>query len=32
VLLSFGQWLKIGLPFTILTTAASALFIWLVWR
>jgi Na+/H+ antiporter NhaD/arsenite permease-like protein len=31
VMLSFGRWLKIGLPFTILTTAASALFIWLVW-
>jgi Na+/H+ antiporter NhaD/arsenite permease-like protein len=31
VLMSFGQWLKIGFPFTILTTAASAVFIWLVW-
>jgi Na+/H+ antiporter NhaD/arsenite permease-like protein len=31
VLLSFGQWLKIGLPFTLLTTAISAGFIWLVW-
>jgi Na+/H+ antiporter NhaD/arsenite permease-like protein len=26
------QWLKIGLPFTLLTTAASAAFVWLVWR
>jgi Na+/H+ antiporter NhaD/arsenite permease-like protein len=29
--MDFGQWLKIGFPFTILTTGASALFIWLVW-
>jgi Na+/H+ antiporter NhaD/arsenite permease-like protein len=31
-LMNFGQWLKIGLPFTLLTTAASAAFIWAVWR
>jgi Na+/H+ antiporter NhaD/arsenite permease-like protein len=30
--MSFGHWLKIGLPFTLLTTGASVLFIWLVWR
>jgi Na+/H+ antiporter NhaD/arsenite permease-like protein len=29
--LNFGQWLKIGLPFTVLTTAASAVFVWFVW-
>jgi Na+/H+ antiporter NhaD/arsenite permease-like protein len=29
--LSFFQWLKIGLPFTLLTTGVSATFIWLVW-
>jgi Na+/H+ antiporter NhaD/arsenite permease-like protein len=29
---SFLQWLKIGLPFTLLTTTASAAFIWIVWR
>jgi Na+/H+ antiporter NhaD/arsenite permease-like protein len=29
---SFAQWLKIGLPFTVLTTAAASLFVWLVWR
>jgi Na+/H+ antiporter NhaD/arsenite permease-like protein len=29
---SFAQWLKIGLPFTLLTTAASSVFVWLVWR
>jgi Na+/H+ antiporter NhaD/arsenite permease-like protein len=32
VSMSFGHWLKIGLPFTLLTTGASALFVWLVWR
>jgi Na+/H+ antiporter NhaD/arsenite permease-like protein len=31
-LLNFGQWLKIGVPFTLLTVAVSAAFIWLVWR
>jgi Na+/H+ antiporter NhaD/arsenite permease-like protein len=29
---NFGQWLKIGVPFTLITTAASAAFVWLVWR
>jgi Na+/H+ antiporter NhaD/arsenite permease-like protein len=29
---SFGQWLKIGVPFTLITTGASAVFVWLVWR
>jgi Na+/H+ antiporter NhaD/arsenite permease-like protein len=29
--MSFGQWLKIGAPFTLITTAVSAAFIWLVW-
>jgi Na+/H+ antiporter NhaD/arsenite permease-like protein len=32
VKMNFVQWLKIGLPFTALTTAASALFVWIVWR
>ncbi|MDR1971375.1 MAG: citrate transporter [Treponema sp.] len=32
ITVSFTQWLKIGLPFTLLTTAASSVFIWLVWR
>jgi Na+/H+ antiporter NhaD/arsenite permease-like protein len=31
VKLNFWQWLKIGAPFTLVTVAASALFIWLVW-
>ncbi|MDR2767983.1 MAG: citrate transporter [Treponema sp.] len=31
VRLNFFQWLKIGLPFTLLTTTASAVFIWIVW-
>jgi Na+/H+ antiporter NhaD/arsenite permease-like protein len=30
--MNFGQWLKIGIPFTLITTAASAIFVWLVWR
>jgi Na+/H+ antiporter NhaD/arsenite permease-like protein len=32
VKLSFLQWLKIGLPFTLLTTGVSAAFIWFVWK
>ena len=32
VKMNFAQWLKIGLPFTALTTAFSALFVWVVWR
>jgi Na+/H+ antiporter NhaD/arsenite permease-like protein len=29
--IDFGKWLKIGLPFTVLTTAISALFVWFNW-
>jgi Na+/H+ antiporter NhaD/arsenite permease-like protein len=32
VLLNFSQWLKIGIPFTLITTAAAAAFVWIVWR
>jgi Na+/H+ antiporter NhaD/arsenite permease-like protein len=32
VKMGFGRWLRIGLPFTLLTTGVSALFIWIVWR
>jgi Na+/H+ antiporter NhaD/arsenite permease-like protein len=32
VRMSFDRWLRIGLPFTALTTSVSALFIWAVWR
>ncbi|MDR0599708.1 MAG: citrate transporter [Treponema sp.] len=32
ITVTFAQWLKIGFPFTLLTTLASALFIWFVWR
>jgi Na+/H+ antiporter NhaD/arsenite permease-like protein len=32
VKMNFIQWLKIGLPFTAITTAFSSLFVWLVWR
>ncbi|MDR2794087.1 MAG: citrate transporter [Treponema sp.] len=30
--LSFTGWLKIGLPFTLITTTAAALFLWFVWN
>jgi Na+/H+ antiporter NhaD/arsenite permease-like protein len=29
---SFGQWVKLAGPFTLLTTLASSLFVWFVWR
>jgi Na+/H+ antiporter NhaD/arsenite permease-like protein len=29
---SFAQWLKIVLPFTLLTTAAASALVWIVWR
>jgi Na+/H+ antiporter NhaD/arsenite permease-like protein len=29
---SFARWLKIGCPFTLITTAAAALFLWFIWR
>jgi Na+/H+ antiporter NhaD/arsenite permease-like protein len=28
----FSDWLKIGIPFTLLTTGAASLFIWFVWK
>lgn len=28
----FGQWIRVAGPFTALTTLASAVFVWLVWR
>jgi Na+/H+ antiporter NhaD/arsenite permease-like protein len=30
--LGFSGWLKVGAPFTLITTACAALFVWLVWR
>jgi len=30
--LKFREWTKVAVPFTILTTVASALFVWIVWR
>lgn len=30
--IKFGDWLKVAGPFTVLTTLASSLFIWAVWR
>lgn len=32
VTMNFGRWLKIGIPFTLITVTASAAFIWFVWR
>jgi Na+/H+ antiporter NhaD/arsenite permease-like protein len=32
VRMNFGQWIRIGFPFTVLTTVVSALFVWFVWR
>jgi Na+/H+ antiporter NhaD/arsenite permease-like protein len=32
ITLSFAGWLKIGAPFTLITTTAAAAFLWLVWR
>ena len=29
---SFGDFMRISVPFTIVAVAASALFIWVVWR
>lgn len=29
--MNFGSWLKMGAPFTLLTTAAGAVLLWLVW-
>jgi Na+/H+ antiporter NhaD/arsenite permease-like protein len=31
-LLNFGQWLKIGVPFTLLTVVVASAFLWLIWR
>jgi Na+/H+ antiporter NhaD/arsenite permease-like protein len=30
--LNFWGWLKIGVPFTFITTTAAALFLWFIWR
>jgi len=30
--IKFGDWIKVAGPFTILTTLASSLFVWIVWR
>jgi Na+/H+ antiporter NhaD/arsenite permease-like protein len=30
--MSFADWLKIGAPFTVITTTAASLFLWFVWR
>ncbi len=28
---SFRQWLKIGIPFTLITTTVASLFVWFIW-
>ena len=30
--MKFADWIKIGLPFTLISTAAASLFVWLLWR
>ena len=30
--ISFKGWLKIGAPFTFVTTLSAALFLWFVWK
>ncbi|HON89431.1 MAG TPA: SLC13 family permease [Spirochaetia bacterium] len=30
--MKFADWIKIGLPFTVISTTAASLFIWLMWR
>ncbi len=30
--LKFSEWTKVAVPFTVLTTVASSLFVWIVWR
>ncbi|MDR1428771.1 MAG: citrate transporter [Spirochaetaceae bacterium] len=30
--MNFGGWLRIGLPFTLITVTASSVFLWFVWR
>ena len=29
--MGFGKWLKVGVPFTLLTTGVAALVLWLIW-
>jgi Na+/H+ antiporter NhaD/arsenite permease-like protein len=29
---TFMDWIKIGIPFTLLTTSAAAAVVWFVWR
>lgn len=30
--ISFAEWLKIGVPFTLVTTITASIFLWVVWR
>lgn len=29
--MNFGRWVKIGVPFTVITTSAAAILLWLLW-
>ena len=29
--MNFGRWVKIGVPFTLITTSAAAILLWLLW-
>lgn len=29
--MNFGRWIKVGVPFTVITTAAAAILLWLLW-
>ena len=29
--MNFGRWIKIGIPFTVITTSAAAILLWLLW-
>jgi len=32
VIVGFSDWLKVGVPFTLITTGAASLFLWFIWR
>lgn len=29
--MNFGRWIKVGVPFTVITTSAAAILLWLLW-
>lgn len=30
--MTFRSWIKIGIPFTLITTTAASVFLWFVWK